>query len=856
MARKVIGPTGSRRRRWLFLLCLTLTATGALLFIGGAFGSPEGNPPGFFELDKNATQNVSTIHVGIIKSSVNSTTTSLTVCEYSGTPALVAGATLMIDHEQMTLVSLGAISNQTGGCTFADPSIAPTRTRIYTVTRHANGTTAASHPGDSDITQLISPSTLPGNDWDQVFNAVTNNGGAPNPCSDASFSNANGSAVACDWVNDPPGQTIFTGGSSDIADINTWTCTNSSVPDADEILHAYAAKYTTNSVPSDQFLYFGADRFATNGSKDFGFWFFKNPISSSGGTITNTCPSGAFSGGNHSVGDILLLGTFTQGGAVSNIRAFKWVASGGDVSAHLLSEGTFGDCVPGASSDKGCNTINNTTINSPWAYQGKTGAANSIYSGGFMEGGIDLGALGLTGCFSSFMAETRSSPSLTAELKDFTIGKFEACGSKLQTTPKAADGTTNLSPDSNANNLVETSIGTGSVQVTDSADFSVNGTDTFTGTLKFYICGPIANPSGCAVTINNDGSVTTNGVDATKAANNPVTANGTFTSNPVTLTKAGRYCWASVFISGTSGVPNAQDSSIESGTPGTASSKTGECFEVLPVPSSLDTQAVLNAAGDPIPAGYQTPLGGKVFDTATLSGTATQPGTDGTNLTYPSINADPGAAAGGTISFTLLADDCSTLAGAFAGSTDTNPQSVNVNGNATYGPVSFSPDAPGTYHWVASYTPASGDVNNSSSDHNTACDDSNETVTVQQLQPTMDTAQSFIPNDSAEVKVASGGGDLAGHVVFYMWVNDLTCGGGDVSTANYTSSSIDIATGSGNGTDRTVASSNTTAYSTDGTTFSWIVKFTSDNTAHKNVTSNCTENSSIAIHNGSQANTP
>ena len=52
-----------------------------------------------------------------------------------------------------------------------------------------------------------------------------------------------------------------------------------------------------------------------------------------------------------------------------------------------------------------------------------------IYGGGFMEGGIDLTALGLEGCFASFMAETRSSPSLTAAQKDFTIGRFESCGS-------------------------------------------------------------------------------------------------------------------------------------------------------------------------------------------------------------------------------------------------------------------------------------------------------------------------------------------------------------------------------------------------------------------------------------------
>lgn len=837
LARKVIGPTGSRRRHWLFLVCLALAATTALLFIGGAFGSPEGNPPGVFALDKNATHNLKTPHVGIIKSSITSTATTMTVCEYSGTPTLTAGDILMIDAEQMTFVSYGATSNQTGGCSFTDPSITPTRTRVYTVTRHANSTTAASHAGDADITQLTSSGALPGNDWDQIYNAVTNNPTADNPCSSAAFQFADGSAVACDWLSDPPGTTIFTGGSSDIADVNTWSCTNQSVPDADEILHAYAAKYSN----SNQYLYFGADRYATNGAKDFGFWFFKNPISSSGDTISNTCPNGAFSG-THSLGDVLVLGTFTQGGAVGSIRVFEWVGTGGDTNGTLQSLGTFGDCVPGAASDKGCNTINNTTIQSPWTYQGKGGAgANVIYSGGFMEGGLDLEALGLTGCFSSFMAETRSSPSLTAALKDFTIGRFEACGSSLTTTPKGWDGTTvsNLSADSNDNNLVETSIGTGSVQVKDSADFAVNGTPDFTGTLSFHICGPIAS-----------GTCDSGGV---AAGSQTVTANGTYTSDPVTLTEIGRYCWRSDFASDTEGVPDASDSTAES------ADGTGECFEVLPVTPSLSTTAW--SSGDALGSAQTDPVpfGDPVYDKASLSGTATEPGDNGgsdpgqPDNTYPSINATNGADADGSITFTLYGPgDCTTVA---TGSSGTNPETgVTVSGDGDYFSSGFTPDSPGDFHWVASYS-GSTSGNTGGTDHNTDCTDTDEDVTVQQLQPTMDTNQSFDPKDSATVSVDGGAGDLDGNVVFNLYVNNSTCDG----TADYSSDPIAVSatdTGAGTTLTDTVSWDSGHFFSTDGTTFNWVVEFQSNNTAHKDVTSNCTENSSIAIANGDQANTP
>ena len=72
----------------------------------------------------------------------------------------------------------------------------------------------------------------------------------------------------------------------------------------------------------------------------------------------------------------------------------------------------FGDCVPGGGTSDGCATVNNGTIKSPWAYQSKISGtpANTLFAGGAMEGGVDLTDLGLTGCFSTFMAETRSSP--------------------------------------------------------------------------------------------------------------------------------------------------------------------------------------------------------------------------------------------------------------------------------------------------------------------------------------------------------------------------------------------------------------------------------------------------------------
>ena len=116
------------------------------------------------------------------------------------------------------------------------------------------------------------------------------------------------------------------------------------------------------------------------------------------------------------------------------------------------------------------------------------------------------------------------------------------------------------------------------------------------------------------------------------------------------------------------------------------------------------------------------------------------------------------------------------------------------------------------------------------------------------LQPTISTAQSFVPNDSATVTVAAGQGDLAGSVRFRLFDN-ATCTG----TALY-DASVDItaATGTGTGRARTVSSSNSTAYTTSKT-FSWLVEYTSSKDSHLPATSVCDdEHSVLTINNDSK----
>jgi hypothetical protein len=727
---RFIGSSGSRRRRRSLIGLIACTLLLAVITAPSAVAVHD---LGLMELDKNATNDLHTVRVAILNSNTSAGATTLAVCRIEpATPPF----TILIDAEQMTVTA--AANAGGGGC----PS--GTQKQNWTVTRAVNGSTAASHAGGSNITQLIT-GTFDGADWDQVFAQAPDCSGI--------------GAVTCSFLHDPEGHSIFTtGGSKDDLDVPNWRHTDGSVPDADEINDAMAAKFESGG---NQILYFAADRFAVNGAKDFGFWFFHNNVA----PLTD----GTFSGvHNADPGDILILGTFTNGGATTTIRVFKWVGSGGS-DGPLDSVAALGDCSSALNGDEGCATVNNTTVPSPWTYQGKSSpAANTFLSGAFVEGGINLSALGLEGCFSNFLAETRSSPELGAQLKDFVSGTFEACGSELETTPSSSS----------------VSIGTGSVSVQDTANLEVTGTSEFDGTLSFFICGPIDGPATCD----------TGGV----AIGSPIPVDETTTmpvdSADATLTSVGRYCWRGEFDSATEGVPDAVDA------------RSTECFEVTPVTPTLTTDA-----------GNNVTLGDPITDTATLTGTATQPGTNGPNATYPTINATNGAPANGTITWSVKGpDDCDDSGLAVTGSPAT------VSGDATYGPVSATPTAIGLYTFVAEY---SGDAPNTLGAGPSACPDPTHTEEVTVIgEAALTTAQDWLPNDTATL---TGPSNLTGTLTFTLFTGD-NCGatsGAAVPGQEY----IVPVVNAPSGTDFSTGNTTFVVDASNQGSYSWLVHYDDDN---------------------------
>lgn len=225
------------------------------------------------------------------------------------------------------------------------------------------------------------------------------------------------------------------GGSKDDLDIGPggatgqyWKWEPGEPLDKDDITNAYAAAYIDEG---DLIVYFGLDRFANNGSAQVGFWFLQNEIG-----LTNIKDGGGYQfSGLHAVGDVLVQSNFSQGGVIDTISVYQWVGSGGsDGTLDLLYSAQ--DCVGAPEGALACATVNQGDTPAPWPFTPKFGVENVFPQGSFFEGGINISALvPEAGCFTGFLAETRSSTPFDARLKDFALGDFELCDANIQIEP-------------------------------------------------------------------------------------------------------------------------------------------------------------------------------------------------------------------------------------------------------------------------------------------------------------------------------------------------------------------------------------------------------------------------------------
>jgi hypothetical protein len=238
---------------------------------------------------------------------------------------------------------------------------------------------------------------------------------------------------------------------------------------------------------------------------------------------------------------------------------------------------------------------------------------------------------------------------------------------------------------------------------------------------------------------------------------------------------------------------------------------------------------------------FVPPQAVSISNCAALTTNATTPVAIGSPINDKATLTGATTNAGGSITFKLYSSlaDCNdpNVAPLFQ---DTKP----VSGNGDYTSSKYTPANVGTYYWVASY---SGDANNDSATG--TCGDTGEQSVLAKAPSTIDTAQRFIPQDTATISGNEVTGD--GSVDFTLYPTS-DCSG----TAVYTETVAELNDQNQASTDNDglpTAVDDDPGYSidqgnfADGTDqhFSWEVTY-KDDTTGKDVTS-CVENSIVSI---------
>jgi uncharacterized repeat protein (TIGR01451 family) len=283
-----------------------------------------------------------------------------------------------------------------------------------------------SGPFELDGNALEDSNSAPPDDWGTLF-----------PTDSSSTDLGNSFVTDRGETGPDPDDGYGSGQTKDTADVPNWSAVTGAIsPEKDDILHAYAATYVSGSgEESDQLLYFGQDRAPKeNGSTSMGFWFFQDKVAPDG--------AGGFNG-KHVDGDLLITSDMTNGGSVSIVNIFRWqddLDIEGDEG--LVPEASLpnAECGSAPGDSLACAIANESgPIDVPWGYP-----ADEVPQNIFFEGGINLSELfpgQAIPCFSSFLANTRTSPSETADLKDFVTGTIDTCGTITiykSATPKSA----------------------------------------------------------------------------------------------------------------------------------------------------------------------------------------------------------------------------------------------------------------------------------------------------------------------------------------------------------------------------------------------------------------------------------
>jgi hypothetical protein len=411
-----------------------------------------------------------------------------------------------------------------------------------------------------------------------------------------------------------------------------------------------------------------------------------------------------------------------------------------------------------------------------------------------------------------------------ADPSGFTFENLSCTGGTASTSGKTA--TINLAPgdqvvctyvnQQNAATLATQVSNAGPVSpgtaVHDTATVTGNqAADTPSGTVTFFLCGPIATGS-CDGTTNTGTSIgtgTLSGSGATASADSP---DVNTSASPLT---PGRYCFRATWPGDT----NYPGTLTEFG----GAAGTNECFTIQQISTTTVTTPSVGSGGT-------TAFGSSVTDHAVVTAATSGGGTPTGTVTF--FVCSPAQVSGGA---------CPDPNGTQVGSPVTTQA---VSGSSP--PASFADstavtvDVTGTWCFRAVYTPGGANGSNYTGSSDAT---SGECFTVTDTTAAT-SAQDWLPNDTATVAPASGA-PLNGTLSAQLYTGD-NCGvtsGSAVSGQSY-SKTLANATSAA---DRTLTTSNTTFKVTATASASWLVTFTStDNNVAGS--SHC-ESTSLTINN-------
>jgi hypothetical protein len=241
-------------------------------------------------------------------------------------------------------------------------------------------------------------------------------------------------------------ESTFTTGSKDTLNIGPlpdgtpagWTCTEANnVLNQSDLVNAYAVAYF-DPATNETKIYFAAERFGNNGTKNVGVWVMGDPMidcDASMGTADFV--------GDHIDGDLFIVSEFATGGDDPNINVYRW-QGGADGFLNPTPIASGGDCKTAPLGDTACATVNEPgTVgtmmgvidNTPWlSFSNQPGntASQDVQEYEFIEGGVVISdEEGEGACFARILFNTRSSDELGADIKDYALGNFELCGLKV-----------------------------------------------------------------------------------------------------------------------------------------------------------------------------------------------------------------------------------------------------------------------------------------------------------------------------------------------------------------------------------------------------------------------------------------